>query len=172
MKNLDKFTKVELLDMLDRREISLSQYLNYKNKLCNKNEALGKKKCVLKSQVDKIYRKPREREVNIRGFWSATGLGIAGGAVAGALIAGSDASSLNQVLAGVAGGVVGGNTVMISGILYGGKVISNKINDARIAHKNKKINKITAQKEAIQKKFYDLQNEESKRQHEDLYMEF
>ena len=171
MKNLDNLTKEELLDMVSNGEISTIQYYDYKHNLLIDSKYLRKRKNTLKSQVRNIRRKPRDRKISFGKFWTAAGLGLAGGAIAGTLLAGSDANTINLVANGIAGGLIGEGIVGTGTMLYGTKLISNKINDYRVRHKKKQIHEIGNTDKEFKQRLKDLQAEEEKRGMEDLTIE-
>ena len=171
MAKLEKFSKEELLDMVESGAISIPQYYDYKRSILRDSKDLQKRKSVLKSQVRNICKKPRDRKVSFGKFWTATGLGIASGAIAGTLLAGSDASTVNLVVNGVAGGLIGEAIVGTGTFLYATKLISNKVNDYRVRHKKQQISEIGNEDKNLLQKFNDLQSEEEKRDMQDLTIE-
>ena len=171
MAKLDEFTHDEILDMVSNGEISISQYYDYKRKLLNDRKYLRKRKYVLKSQINNICKKPRDRKISFGKFWTAVNIGLVGGAIAGAALTDSDASTLNMIINGVAGGLIGEGAVGTGTFLYATKLISNKVNDYRLKNKKLEIFEIGNADKEVMQRLKEIQDEEEKRGMQDLTIE-
>ena len=142
MPKLDKYSKKKLVEMVDKGNISLTEYEKYKSKLQKNIEDTSSRKAILKQQVQDLEAKPRIRDLNELYAWGIMAAGYGLGAATGLAAAAFTNSSLAAHLLGGFIGMEAGAGLAISSIfVYSSKPITNALTRAKIKHKNKEIAK-------------------------------